>query len=173
VIKGINIPGMKMPDMKSTNINWPKVQKDGYFGLSISPYIRSRRDRIGFWYNGWDVSSQVIWDHRAIKSHREVPFQALLPDFYNRSYGSIEEYIKEFNLDTELNVCYAKDCINKGDKRCSECKTRKYCCSACQKKDWPHEPCSSQIKAKKAAATAAPKPGSVSAAATAAAAADS
>lgn len=49
------------------DINWKKVQDDGYYGIDISPYIFEMREQL-IWYFGWDCSSQCIWDYRGIKS---------------------------------------------------------------------------------------------------------
>lgn len=47
------------------NINWHRVDDDGYRGVSIMRYLVKMRPHL--WYNGWDVDSLVYWG--STKSH--------------------------------------------------------------------------------------------------------
>ena len=52
-----------------SEIDWKRVQDDGYWGIDITPYDHDLHF-ILFWYNPWDCASQAFWDYRAIKSIR-------------------------------------------------------------------------------------------------------
>jgi hypothetical protein len=64
-----------------TGINWKKVA-DNYSGISISPYRNDMRNASKKdWYNGWDVSSQCIWNSDAIDSIKEINIDDLITEF--------------------------------------------------------------------------------------------
>ncbi len=67
-------------DMINVEINWKKVQDDGYYGIDISPYIYEMR-MVLMWYYGWDCSSQCIWDYRGIKSITKLNIEDELRGF--------------------------------------------------------------------------------------------
>jgi hypothetical protein len=52
-------------------INWRKVQDDGYRGIDISPYQSDLHNMIS-WYNTWDCASQAVWDYRGIEYIRKL-----------------------------------------------------------------------------------------------------
>lgn len=48
-------------------IDWRRVERNGYAGVEIAPYIGSARfDDLVPWYYGWDIASGCIWDFDAI-----------------------------------------------------------------------------------------------------------
>lgn len=49
-------------------IDWKRVEADGYQGIEIAPYIWERRlETFSTWYYGWDVASGCVWDTRLMK----------------------------------------------------------------------------------------------------------
>ena len=50
-------------------IDWKKVQDDGWAGIQICPY-RSEARYSSMWYYGWDVASGCIWDPAGLQSFK-------------------------------------------------------------------------------------------------------
>jgi hypothetical protein len=49
------------------DIDWPRLQAEGWQGIIITPYQWARRmTNHTMWYYGWDCASGCIWDTRAI-----------------------------------------------------------------------------------------------------------
>lgn len=61
---------------RQREIDWGAVASH-YDGLIIAPYQWSQRMGGVMWYGGWDCSSGVIWNARAIESVIYKPFPAL------------------------------------------------------------------------------------------------
>jgi hypothetical protein len=52
-------------------IDWIRVAQK-YNGINITPYREEYGMKRDHWYNGWDCSSQVIWNPTAIKEIRKL-----------------------------------------------------------------------------------------------------
>ena len=50
-------------------IDWKKVQDDGWAGIQICPY-RGEARYSSMWYYGWDVASGCIWDPAGLTSFK-------------------------------------------------------------------------------------------------------
>jgi len=48
-------------------IDWPEVQREGYAGVEVCPYLGSMRTKFD-WYYGWDVASGCVWDSAGVTS---------------------------------------------------------------------------------------------------------
>ena len=68
-------------------IQWDKVAEN-YDGIDISPYrfnaLRSDANYDKMWYRGWDVSSQCIWNSRAIIDVKKVDVSDIIKDVYGK-----------------------------------------------------------------------------------------
>ena len=61
-------------------INWAKMQDDGYYGIEICPYAPpSPYTPQPFWYSTWAIASGCIWDPRAIQGYKLLATQPGTP----------------------------------------------------------------------------------------------
>ena len=56
-------------------IDWGNfLEKEGFYGIEINPYLWKRRLDGGMWYYGWDCASGVIWNKDAVTSVEMVAY---------------------------------------------------------------------------------------------------